>query len=294
MKFHQKVSLCLLGVIGGFGLIGCDPTASNQGGGTPTTVAPIMYDRSTTVCDPMNGNQSIFGGEINGLQGRLYAMAPQNQGVYDHVADYINDGIDTGTDVFLNSLNVPTRDFTEGFPAADGRLLSFNGSILFEWFALYMESSIQLGPTDSAGSYQLALLSDDGAILSVKGPGTDTFTPFINDDGTHPTTMTCATTPLTISEYDLIPIQLQYYQGPRYQIALQLLWRPWPTTGSAVDPLCGTSGNYQFFNPDTVPSTPQQNYLNLEARGWKPLAPANFVIPSSGINPCNTSGQNFN
>ena len=156
-----------------------------------------------------------------------------------------------------------------------------------------MESNIQLGPTDSAGAYQLAILSDDGAILSVKGPGTDTFVPFINDDGTHPTTMTCATTPLTINAYDLIPIQLQYYQGPRYQIALQLLWRPWPTSGSAVDPLCGTSGNYQFFNPDTAPSTPQQNYLNLLARGWKPLAPANFVIPYSGINPCNTSGQNF-
>ena len=46
----------------------------------------------------MNGNDSIFGGEINGLQGRLYAMAPQNQGVYNHVADYINNGIDTGTD----------------------------------------------------------------------------------------------------------------------------------------------------------------------------------------------------
>jgi len=237
------------------------------------------------------GYQSIFGSEINGLQGRLYAMAPANQNnKYNDVADYITYGIDTGTDVFLNQLNIPTRDFTEGFPAANGTLLSFQGSVLLQWFSLYLESEIQLGPTDAPGAYQFALLADDGAVMNIKAQGNDAFTQFINDDGTHPTTMACSTTPLTINQYDLIPMQLSYYQGQKYQIALQLLWRPWPTSGSAVDPLCGTSGNYQFFDPDTVPSTPQQNYLDLESRGWKPLAPANFIIPGNGTNPCNTPG----
>ncbi len=194
----------------------------------------------------------------------------------------------------LMTLNVPTRDFTEGFPNANGQLLTFNGSVLLEWFALFMESEIQLGPQDAPGSYQLALLADDGAVLSIKAPGNDSFVQFINDDGTHPTTMACATTPLVLNSYDTVPMQLEYYQGPRYQIALQLLWRPWPTSGSAVDPLCGTSGNYQFFDPDNIPSTPEQNYLNLESRGWKPLTSSNYVIPNGGSNPCNTTGFNNN
>jgi hypothetical protein len=271
-------------------LLGCQSSSGPSGAATTSQNDVTKFDMATTVCDPMNGGyQSIFGSEVNGLQGRLYAMAPQNDGVYNHVADYITYGIDTGMDVFLNSVNVPTRDFTEGFPAANGQLLTFNGSVLLEWFGLFLESEIQLSSTDPQGPYQLALLADDGAILYIKSPGNDSFTPFINDDGTHPTTMACATTPLVINQYDTIPIQLEYYQGPRYQIALQLLWRPWPANGNANDPLCGTSGNYQFFDPDTNPSTPEQNYLDLESRGWKPLAPANFVIPNSGVNPCNNT-----
>jgi hypothetical protein len=294
MIFNLRARVCLTSAIASLALIGCQKGGqSNQVPLSTSSSAASQFNKATTLCEPMSGGyQSIFGDEINGLQGRLYAMAPANQGAYSNVASYITYGIDTGNDVFLNQLNIPTRDFTEGFPTANGSLLTFQGSVLLEWFALYMESNIQLGPTDAEGDYQFALLSDDGAILNIKSQGNDSFTPLINDDGTHPTTMACSTAPLTINQYDLIPMQLSYYQGPRYQIALQLLWRPWPKTGSAVDPLCGTSGNYQFFDPDTVPSTPQQNYLDLESRGWKPLSPSNFVIPNNGINPCNTEGFN--
>jgi hypothetical protein len=288
-KIHTSTKvlalICLVDIACG---TGCQKSGSTAAGSGSATTA---FQRASTLCQPLAGGYtSIFADETSGLQGRLYAMAPQNFGVYNHVQDYITYGIDTGTDVFLSDLNVPTRQFSEGFPTASGNLLMFNGGVLVEWFAMHLESEIQLSSSDAPGQYQFAVLADDGAIFSIKAPGNDSFVQYINDDGTHPTTMACSQTPLTIGSYDTIPMTMDYYQGPRYEIALQLLWRPLPLDGNIQDPLCGTSGNEQFFNDTHIPSTPQQNYLDLESRGWKPLGPANFVIPGGVINPCTIPG----
>jgi hypothetical protein len=260
-----------------------DPTVST---GT-TTVIPGQYPQGTTVCSPLNGGPVMPLNYVNGLAGRLYSLdtgAPTP----NSLSQMFSDSTDVGINLFLDDLNVPTRLFTEGFPAADGTLLqNAQGKTLVEWFGMDVYSEIQLGPSDVEGPYQLAILADDGANLMIKAIGNNDYTKFIDDDGTHPTKMSCATSPLVINSYDRIPMHMQYYQGPRYEIALQLMWRPWPKDASAVkDPLCGTSGNYQFFDPTKTPSEPLQNYKDLLARGWKPLAPVNYVIPELGYNPC--------
>jgi len=303
----QTQGMCLKKFSVILGLIGFITACSSNGGNSTASTNPAssvpqsqlakamaLYDQATTICTPMNGSTPPPPVSITtGVQGELYALQPPQFGEYTHVADYINNGTDTGVTVFLNSINVPTRDFYEGFPAANGQLLSFNNQVLLEWFALDLHSDLQLQATDTAGDYQFALLSDDGAIFSLQLPGSQGFTTIVNDDGTHPTTMACATSPVTFTQGQPIPMHLQYYQGPRYQIALQLMWRPWPSKQSSVnDPLCGASGNYEFFDPDVEPSTPQQNYLALLARGWLPVPAGNFVIPYEGINPCSVPDFN--
>jgi len=253
------------------------------------------FAKATTVCSPLNGasnlNPSPYITYANGLTGRVYSL---NSGatIPQNLAQQFASSSDVGINLFLNDLNVPTRLFSEGFPNAAGQLLAdSNGNTLVEYFGIQVSSSIQLTATDAPGPYQLALISDDGSTLSVKTFGNNNYTTLINDDGTHPSKMTCASSPVTLSTYDQIPIQVQYFQGPRYEIALMLMWRPWPKNAADVqDPLCGTEGNYQFFNPNVSPPTPQSNYQALLARGWKPLLPTNYVIPELGFNPCVVPG----
>jgi hypothetical protein len=279
----------------GTGTTGSSGGDANSPVSSHLNYALSLFPRETTVCDPLGGAVTYNAvGEAYGLYGQLYVLPAALDGKLNKVADYIAQGINTQTDVFLNSINVPTRRFTEGFPVADGTLVSYNGQPLLEWFAMDFHSAIQLGPNDAAGDYQIAVLADDGAALYIQDSSTNSMKEIIADDGTHPTTMRCATQPLTLNEYSQIPIELQYFQGPRYHISLMMMWRPFPKLSSMVnDPLCGASGNYEFFNPDTVPSTPQKNYTDLLARGWIPMAPENLVMPG-GMNPCNVPNyQNF-
>jgi len=256
----------------------------------------IDYHRfaaATTVCSPLNGagpttDPSIQITYLNGLSGRLFSLNP-GAPIPQNLAQQFQYSSDVGINLFLNDLNVPTRLFTEGFPNAQGQLLTnAAGTELVEYFGMQLQSAIQLTFNDVPGAYQFAVISDDGSTFSLDPMSNNNFTTLIDDDGTHPSLMKCANSPISLSRGQQIPMKLQYFQGPRYHIALMLMWRPWPAKSADVqDPLCGSEGNNQFFDPNTVPSTPTQNYQDLLARGWKPLVPGNYIIPDLSFNPCN-------
>jgi hypothetical protein len=148
-----------------------------------------------------------------------------------------------------------------------------------------MESNLKLGLDDPEGQYQMAVLSDDGTNLFVKDAAD--YRNYVNNDGTHPTRMGCSIDALTFNSTTRIPMKLDYYQGPRFHIALTVLWRVKPADGS-LDPLCGSSGNSRFWDSTQNPPAPQQSYYDLLGRGWKVLTTDNFELPGQQ-NPCSSS-----
>jgi hypothetical protein len=162
--------------------------------------------------------------------------------------------------------------------------LDQNGQVLIEYFALEMKSQLTLSPSDPEGNYELAVLSDDGTVITIDQGNNQIMT--INNDGEHPTRMGCATNLLNMKHGATYPIEIKYYQGPRYEIALTLMWRH--VSGNSVpnESLCGATGNYEFWDPDNTPSTPTANYQQLLADGWTVVGEQNFLL-QAGTNPCN-------
>jgi hypothetical protein len=244
------------------------------------------------VCDPFGSSQTVS--TQNGLFSHLYyPSAGQDWG---DVMSYINLGLEAPVDLYFNQLNVPTRSFSEGFATQDGTLLEDqNGNTLYEWFALDFQTQIRLGPMDVPGRYQFAILSDDGSIMQIdQGLGLNQF---INNDGETPSRLACATSGVDFSSSTSLPMRLDYFQGPRYNIALMLLWREVPETINGVDDpanledsACGQSGNDLWFDWTVTPSVPTDYWLALLSRGWKVLSPQNYFLPNTTLsNPCTTS-----
>ncbi len=153
-----------------------------------------------------------------------------------------------------------------------------------EWFAVDMKTRLGLGPTDVAGDYQLALITDDGSMLTIGEGATEKV--LINNDGTHSTKMKCATEPVRFDSNTRLPARIEYFQGPRTHIALNLMWRPWPASGQVNDPACDQSGNDYFWDSTQNPSVPSANYNALVARGWQPMSANNFYLEPGAVNPC--------
>lgn len=265
-----------------------DFTSSSGGGSSGNETPPIPIDPNTdptrTVCDPFANNPSHPGAGYHlGVVGKIAYLTPEMPR-YSSARDYFKYGIISDAMLFFTDISIPTRAFDLGFTTQSGITLTTPaGNTLYEYFGIQLETQIQLDSDQPAGLYQFAILSDDGAVLDLDlGSG---YTNLINNDGTHPTRMGCATQPVYLDHSHVIPARIYYHQGPRYHIALNLLWRPW--TGSASDPSCGTSGNSLFWNSNVVPSAPTATFNQLLNRGWSVLKPVHYALPSHVTeNPC--------
>jgi len=106
-------------------------------------------------------------------------------------------------EVCLDQLDITDRPFTEGFPGVPD---------LIEWFGLDLHFRVY---APSQGAYTFTLRSDDGSILTLDGKT------LVNNDGLHEVKEKAGVVALTKGYHD---VHIRYYQGPRYRIALELMW----------------------------------------------------------------------
>lgn len=107
--------------------------------------------------------------------------------------------------IYTNVLDIPERSFDAGFPGVTDR---------FEWFAIRYTGTFNI---DQEGEYVFRLVSDDGSRLLIDG------TKIIDNDGQHAVRSVSGEVYLT---HGLHSLEVDYFQGPRAEIALQLFWTP--------------------------------------------------------------------
>lgn len=103
--------------------------------------------------------------------------------------------------IYTYSLAVPARDFKEGFPGISDRV---------EWFAIDYNGRFWV---ETAGEYEFALTSDDGSRLSIDGKKV------IDNNGEHPPQTLAGKVKLGRGVH---AIRVEYFQGPRFHVALML------------------------------------------------------------------------
>jgi hypothetical protein len=130
-----------------------------------------------------------------GLRGVIYPVPPQSR--FLPLLQWLRPvGV-----IYTPVLNVPPRNYREGFPGVAGRL---------EWFAIDYSGRFWI---EEPGTYRFELTSDDGAKLYIDDQLV------INNDGIHPPQTRLGEWTLTGGIHR---IEVPYYQGPGYLLALVL------------------------------------------------------------------------
>lgn len=185
------------------------------------------------ICDPFSPGSTCKPGE--GLKGPLfYLLADDSTSPRAKVNDIISNGEQAPAQIVFSKLDVDTRAWSDGFPGTEGLILNNDGNPLNEWFAFDLNGFIRLDTTRPTEIYQFAVFSDDGSILSING------NVLIDHDGQHSPAWKCATSPVTLIQGNLYDVNLKYFQGPRTQIALRLMWRPYSQNGQP----CSSAGGF--------------------------------------------------
>jgi PA14 domain len=192
--------------------------------GSGTLLAALFFLPTQLIAQ--SDSSDAFGDSIpisNGLMGKIYILPDTTK----HLPNF--DSLKPLPDfIYTKSIDVSPRSWSAGFPGLRDR---------FEWFGIeYIGTFRAL----KAGKYAFRLLSDDGSKLYVDGKLV------INNDGLHGTSNEDAKLELDDS---LHTIKIDYFQGPRYGIALQLFW----TVGDAKEELFPGTGFILHAPPQPPP-----------------------------------------
>ena len=161
-------------------------------------------DAGLGVLDGIDIGLGIFGTDVmpgHGLIGQVYVPG----GVIQEMPDF-----DQLTPVYTfvtPNLDISEREYTQGFPTPEMQSV-------VEDFAIRFRGELAI---DTPGSYVFGLLSDDGAKLYING------TLVVDNDGIHPAMGKKGDITLEAGRH---PVEIHYFQGPRYSIALQWLYQP--------------------------------------------------------------------
>lgn len=230
------------------------------------------------------GNTDYFRGLSGSIRYQTQSCREDN-GDWNHLDDFVSEEAgEVDGQLYLTKLDVPTRQFELGFPRLDGELVQTeDGEDLVEFFAINFRTSLKLGEVEESGWYEFAFLSDDGVRFTLEESGEVIAD---NPDITS-TKMVCSNRAIYLEKGDSLPVEIDYFQGPRLHIALMMMWRPVDDEVAGQDPLCGQRGTNKFHDYNQIPSEPQQAYYDLLDRGWEVVPDYVFRIPRDEyMNPC--------
>lgn len=218
-------------------------TAADTGG---EVVVPPVEEPPVVICDPLSGGSNCQSQPSQGLLGNIYYLTAANNNA--KLADYFSSGVKVDTPLIMTQFKIAQRDFTSGFPAGvddQGNTILVKDSKnndLIEWFALKVSGNIMTDES-SEGLYQFALNSDDGAILFIDGQKV------IDNDGVHAVVRKeSSASGIFLERNGKHAIELQYFQGPRQKIALELFWRKCINLSGST---CSKYGAWDYV-PSTV------------------------------------------
>jgi hypothetical protein len=218
----KKTSVLLISGLLIFGFQNCAPV--NFAEKAEKAIAANTDDLET-VCDPFSENSDCATNPEQGLIGSVYYLTSNVVGVQN----YIDYGTKLKINLQLTNLDIPTRQFSSGFPTSQGVIQDAQGQPLIEFFALDLKGYLQLDQNYMEGGYQFAIASDDGAILDVDGQT------LVDNDGWHSRIWKCSDASIYLKRGEKHSMRLRYYQGPRVEIALQVYMRPLSQQGNSCD-----------------------------------------------------------
>lgn len=224
----------------------------------------LCADPSDTslICNPLGGDDDPAGDyeAPDTTKNKLGLIASIYEGdkSFVNLDKYITSGIKHPVDLYFSNFNVPTRSFDQGFGSDDAFLKSVKDEKLIEWFSIHARGFLLLPQAEESGFFHVVTQSDDGIRIKVGGEV------ILENDNTHAPTIDCASKVIELKKGEKKAFELQYFQGPRYHIALVTMIK------RIEDPtVFMKSGNCKTKNVHSV----------MEAEGYKVIGPSWFVLP---------------
>ncbi len=184
------------------------PSAKPEPTPTPTpeptpAPGPTPAELDKPVQPPAEPSPNVFGYEkpvLGCFEGQVFPLANDAPKLPTDYASLTPVSV-----VYACEWDIAPRAWDQGFPGIADR---------FEWFAIRYSGAFRIA---TAGEYTFRISSDDGTKVVIDGKQ------IIDNDGQHPPKEASGKVQLSAGDHQMV---LEYFQGPRFHINLQLWVTP--------------------------------------------------------------------
>lgn len=172
------------------------PEAAPPSGPTPEQL-------ETPKSPPAEPPKNVFGYDepvLGCFEGQVFPLAPSTKKLPESY-----EALTPVSVVYACEWDIAPRAWDQGFPGVANR---------FEWFAIRYAGAFRIA---EAGQYAFRVSSDDGVKVLIDGKEV------VNNDGVHPPREARGKVQLEKGDHHMV---LEYFQGPRFEINLQLWVTP--------------------------------------------------------------------
>jgi PA14 domain len=169
----------------------------------PTPAGPTPGQLETPKSPPAEPPGNVFGYDepvLGCFEGQVFPLAVDAPALPTNY-----DTLTAVSVVYACEWNIAPRSWDQGFPGVADR---------FEWFAIRYAGAFHTG---AAGDYDFRVSSDDGAKVTIDGKLV------VDNDGQHAPKEARGKVQLATGDHHMV---LEYFQGPRFHINLQLWVTP--------------------------------------------------------------------
>ncbi len=238
------------------------------------------------ICDPLKGHDQLGKACEYGFIGNIYYINKTNYEAFtqDFIWNQLNpnyfivNGTKAASLINLSTINVPNRNFTEGFSGNGVEpLKNAQGETLIEYFGLDLFAGIKSSSSAENGKYMLLTASDDGTTIEMglndifqvdKNPKNYNYSMILGNGKTQSVKVGCSSL-VDINETPK-PIRVKYFQSLASEIAFSVYWKKIQTKEEEDDAklLCGQNDRATIY----------QNILN---KGFVIVPNKNVVTPTA-------------
>lgn len=234
-------------------------------------------DLDVSQCFNLANSESM---PAQGLLGRAILSSSQMK-PSGSAMDYYNTGTKQTHYWYFADINLDWQAASQGYSANGEALTDDNGQTLTTNFAVEYNTSLQLGPNDSEGDYELVNIADGGAQVLINE--NSTWKTLLNNDLRKGGEYACSAKSVHLTRNSRVPVKIIYHQGGSPSLAQVLMWRL-KTHQSFLQAL--EQQIFCAFSHSRTPSSAQA-YSNLitylQHNHWQVLSADNYQIPDGAL-----------
>ena len=237
-------------------------------------------ERKAEICEPFKSTDLVPSPQ-HGLIGQYRYQDKSAKGAdkdFSSLAEILKNGKPGIGTIVMRDLNLSPRKQVDSTRPMNRQLLTAGDEVVSGQFILSLKTALALEEDEAEGFYHLGFLVNGAVEVGTWSEKERKYTFLMKSESLEKSGFKCARNFLNMKKGSPLKVLIRYAHLNGGDLTIQTFWKKVDSENSAADSYCDHTKPIDFYAKKSMGGvTPTAEFNALKKRGWKTLAPKNFV-----------------